>query len=206
MVGGLFFSIFGMSQGKASFFLDLLSAVGTVSAAGIALYLSSLSSSKSEMAERAKAELSAAKLTPILSSILVKVEALNTARCFSADAAMSESFDLFDEFSELKPLVDLVSIGSLESLACLENNCANRIARAIGNIQQLVISVETSREAPWDELSWFRKVSDCAEWFDTISTVRQLLHVSLNTCYVTSGRAAPMPGDHERTWDVDTLD
>ncbi|NMY81637.1 hypothetical protein HBO01_23440 [Pseudomonas rhodesiae] len=209
LAGGLFFQIFKDSlDGQAiALLLNLASALGTVGAVVAALYLSHKSESRLSRSELVRAELEAARVSPALDSLLRALDSAYARFIFDKDQNIDN--DLFGLLRHLGQLAALIGRDNLGHMACLEQSCAHRIARAISNIEKIVVTVERIESVGWDHVPLMQKVFYHGEIYSSVDEARDLLLVAQRVCNQATNRGAPMPSGEEKYgngWGLDTLD
>ncbi|WP_313650666.1 hypothetical protein [Pseudomonas soli] len=207
--GGIFFQLFKSTlDGQAlSLFLSFVSAVGTVGAVIAAMYLSSKTENRMMKAEQVRAELEAARVTPALESLSMALDSAYATFLFKESHEVDS--DLLQRVEHLSILAALISYESLGRMACLEDNCAHRIARAISNIEKAAVVVNRIKAVGWVNIPFMQRSFMHGDIYSAINEARELVLVAQRVCYVATSRGAPMPSGEEKYGhgiDVDILE
>lgn len=198
LTGGIFFQLFKSNlDGQAlSLFLGLISALGTVGAVGMAMYLSHKTESRLMKSEQVRAELEAARVSPALDSLVRSLDSAYATFLFKVEHEVDE--DLIAKLDHLALVAALISHESLGRMACLEESCAHRIARAISNIENTAVIVNRIKTIGWSNVPLMQKSFWHGEIYTSIRDARDLVMVAQRVCDRATNRGAPMPTGEEK--------
>lgn len=188
----------------AETWINLVAAVGSLSAAGVALWLGLDAKSKERRDRRDRANLCAAAITAKLEHTM-SVAQSGLATCVFTNLELSVEESRYQSSKRIRELMALgyfkPDIDTLLGLSILDNNCANRIARAFDILD--VIKGQTEN-IPLGEFVPGAKANAYGysemlleEWIVMFGSVDDLLRVALRECEKVSAIAAPHPTGEE---------
>ena len=204
--GGVFFQIFDKAlDGQfLTLMLSFVSAVGTVGAVAVAMLLSHKTENRMIKSDLVIAELEAARVSPLLESLVREIHSAQTTFLFKDDHEVT--VDLLEKLSFLGRLASSIAHESLVRMACLEQNCAHRIARALSCIESIVVLVDRIKAVGWDNVPMMRKVFWHGQIYTSIDEAQDLLMVASRICHQASNRGAPMPTGEEKYGNEEQVD
>lgn len=196
--GGVFFQIFDKTlDGQfLALMLSFASAVGTVGAVAVAMLLSHKTENRMIKSDWVIAELEAARVSPILESLVRELDSAQAEFLFKDDYEVSA--DLLSKLTFVGLLGSNVAHESLVRMACLEQNCAHRIARALSCIGSTTVLVDRIKAVGWDNVQMMQKVFWHGQIRTSIDEARDLLLVASRICHQASNKGAPMPTGEEK--------
>ncbi|MGL6090627.1 MAG: hypothetical protein ACRC07_11350 [Pseudomonas paracarnis] len=207
--GGIFFQIFdkALDGQLLTLILSFFSAVGTVGAVAVAMLVSRKTESRMIKTDFVIAELEAARVSPLLECLTRELDSAQAMFIFNSDHDMG--VELLEKLSFLGRLANSIAHESLVRMACLEQNCAHRIARALSCIESIVVLVDRINAVGLDNVSMMQKTFWHGQIDSSIDEARDLLLVASRICHQASNRGAPMPTGQEKygnEQEVDSLD
>ncbi|PIF47819.1 hypothetical protein CLU80_0039 [Pseudomonas sp. 29] len=196
--GGIFFQIFDktMNAEILTLILSFFSAVGTVGAVAVAMLLSQRTENRINKSELVIAELEAARVSPLLESLLRELDSAQASFMFNDGNEVSQ--DLLEKLLFLGRLASSIAHESLVRMACLEENCAHRIARGLSCIQNNVALVDRIKAVGWVNVPHMQKIFWFGQLNSSINDARDLLMVASRICHRTSNKGAPLPTGEEK--------
>jgi len=171
------------------------------------MYLSNKTESRMMKAEQVRAELEAARVSPALESLAMSLDSAYSTFLFKESHEVDS--DLLERVEHLSMLGALISFESLGRMACLEEGCAHRIARAITNIQKAAVVAHRIKAVGWVNVPLMQRIFMHGDIYSAINEARELVLVAQRVCYVATNRGAPMPSGEEKYGhgiDVDILE
>lgn len=207
--GGIFFQIFdkALDGQRLALVLSFLSAAGTVGAVAVAMLLSHKTENRMIRSDFVIAELEAARVSPLLESLVRELDSVQSTFLFKDNQEVK--VDLLEKLVFLGRLASSIAHESLVRMACLEQNCAHRIARAISCIESIDVLVNRINEVGWENVPMMQRVFWHGQIRTSIDEARDLLMVASRICHQASNRGAPMPTGEEKYGngnEVDRLD
>ena len=207
--GGIFFQIFdkALDGQRLALVLSFLSAAGTVGAVAVAMLLSHKTENRMIRSDFVLAELEAARVSPLLESLVRELDSVQSTFLFKDNQEVK--VDLLEKLVFLGRLASSIAHESLVRMACLEQNCAHRIARAISCIESIDVLVNRINEVGWENVPMMQRVFWHGQIRTSIDEARDLLMVASRICHQASNRGAPMPTGEEKYGngnEVDRLD
>lgn len=178
--------------------INLGSAVGSLSAAGVALWLGLSSNAKNQNDAKQRAGLHAASIAAQLSHTL-KVITSCEANCVFAYPNLSKASSNYKALrfvhAALKEELFKPDIETLIGLSALDNNCANRIASAFDHLNNLKLRINAQAPTLFAISGVLVEQRQAAldDWAGTLGTIQELLTVALKECVRASELAAPKP-------------
>lgn len=199
--GGIFFQIFDKKiDGEfLTLLLSFFSAVGTVGAVVVAMLLSNKTENRMIKSDVVIAELEASRISPLLESIVRELDSAQIVFLFKDDHEVT--VNLLEKLTFLGRLASRIAHDSLVRMACLEQNCAHRIARGLSCIENIVVLVERIKAAGWDNVPLMQKVFWHGQIYSSVEEARDLLMVASRICHQASNKGAPMPTGEEKYGD-----
>lgn len=190
-----------MSLGPSDYF-DLASAVGTIAATVVALWLGLSARRNSEDEDLKRARLCAALISVRLTATHSAIRSVAISSLFK-DMTVSEERAAIKALQHIRDVVlgglFVPSHQELIELTPLNNNCAHRIARAFDYIEKV-----RSEAMRVNERGLFSEQFDSNErerllqsWGGTLFTASELLEVALRECNKASELGAPIPSGEE---------
>ena len=198
IAGGIFFQIFdkALDSQFLSLLLSFFSAAGTVGAVAVAMLLSHKTENRMVKSDFVIAELEAARVSPLLESLVRELDSIQAIFIFKEDHDVK--VDLLEKLVFLGRLANSIAHESLVRMACLEQNCAHRIARALSCIESIVVLVDRINTVGWDNVPLMQKVFWHGQIYTSIDEARDLLMVASRVCHQASNRGAPIPTGEEK--------
>lgn len=178
---------------------EALSALGTLLAVGVALYLARSDYSRQKEVATVRARLSAASMTYRLKTTHDAIDSC-IARVVFGGTDTGSANEVLLALSEIKkvlsgPLFE-PSPDDLVPLITLENSCAHRIARStdlIGTVR------ESARDIDVNALSSTQAAQLLDHWLTILKSASELLGAALMVCEKASEKGAPDLTPEERT-------
>lgn len=190
-----------MSLGYGEYF-ELASAVGTVAATVVALWLGLSARRNSRDEELRRARLCAALISVRLSATHEAIRAV-------ALAAIFKDLTISDEAATIKGLQSICAavLGNfyipshkeLVELVPLENNCAHRIARASDYLEKVRGDANHVQQGGmfFEQFSLEGREKLLHHWSGMLFAASDLLEAALRECNAASELGAPMPSGQE---------
>lgn len=209
VAGGIFFQIFdkALDSQFLTLILSFFSAVGTVGAVAVAMLISHKTENRMIKSDVVIAELEAARVSPLLESLIRELDSIQATFLFKENHDVK--VDLLEKLVFLGRLASSIAHESLVRMACLEQNCAHRIARALSCIESVDVLVDRINSVGWENVPMMQKVFWHGQIATSIDEARDLLIVASRICHKASNRGAPMPTGEEKYGngeEVDSLD
>lgn len=181
---------------------EAISALGTLAAVVVALYLASADRRRLRRDGKVRAHLYAASMTYRLSyarkvALSCQLTATFNNLEISIDASDAQAIATIKQtlrMNTFRPNVD-----ELQALIPLGNNCAHRIARAFDYIDRVRQSIENVGEALTPEI----RAQLLAEWRGEFGAAVDLLTIALRDCEPATELGAPTPTGQELYGDRD---
>ncbi|WP_156882751.1 hypothetical protein [Pseudomonas sp. CF161] len=207
--GGIFFQIFdkALDGQRLTLMLGFLSAVGTVGAVAVAMLLSHKTESRMIKSDFVIAELEAARVSPLLESLVSELGSVQAMFLFKDDHEVK--VDLLERIKFLGLLANSIAHESLVRMACLEQGCAHRIARGLSCVENVVVLVGRIEVVGWGNVPQMKKVFWHGQLYSSTREALDLLTVASRICHQASNRGAPIPTGEEMYGhrpDIDTLE
>lgn len=192
-----------ISEVGVSNWINLIAALGSMAAVGVALWLGLMATNRSHTEALSRAGLHAASVTAQLSHMASVVSACSAACTFTnleVDSDTSNFQAIGHVARALQQNTFVPDTNTLLGLTPLGNNCANRIARAFDNLSHI-----RTRLAALDEYLYGNHVDhvgvrrrEVQIWKEILQETDDLLAVALRDLISATNLAAPTPTGEER--------
>ena len=145
--------------------VQILSAVSTAAAAGLALFFGTIPLVQRRSTEKTLANLHAARIHPQIKNLLAEVNAVIPGLAFYDDSRVENGFELGAGIAKLNILCVNINNYSLDAIVSLPSNCANNLAHAIGLIQVAAAeSAITNANIDWWKLPKEFRLKNVESW------------------------------------------
>lgn len=182
--GGVFFKLMPAATIKFDLGWDAFSAIGTLGAVVVSLYLASAADRKAKTQERHRAELVAVRIYPVLQSLHHRVTAIFAQFAFNAERASVNRPDILNDMKLAIEYARLIKDETLDALVHLDDGIfAKRLSRALGMLDGLGVEIHGMDLEQWNGLDQNHKVFFHGRWANHFSACDQLLRVALVSCY-----------------------
>lgn len=183
-------------QTMENWWWNALSAVGTIAAVAVALWISVKSDRSNGRAEKDRSELAAAKMLSPIITLEEKVAYIFAFFCFDDEESANQHMRILLAIQELEVLGKAISIDDLYPLLHLKHHAAKRAARALGLIQTFSAdAVSTLMHASWGSPRWRKE--HYKRWAEMLSEIKDHLSVAVSTCAEAASTGAPRPTPEE---------
>ena len=190
--GGVFFKLVPFVSFKLELTWDAFSAIGTVSAVVVSLYLASSVERKQRAENKERSLLVAARLWPMADSLNGHLAELSGWVYFDTLDSQEPISDIRERVKRLRTYLDRLTMQDIERIVAIDITIASYLSRAIGGIEGVITSVEReSRE--WDAISKGSKEFYRQHWGDALLSARDFLLMALPTLEYAAKKAAPLP-------------
>lgn len=192
LCGGIFFKLVPLVSFKLELTWDAFSAVGTVAAVVVSLYLASATERKQRAENKERSSLVAARLWPIADALNGDLAGLSSWVYFEDLDSSEPISDIREKVKRLRLYLDRMTMKDIEQIVAIDIKIASYLSRAIGEIEGVVASVEReSRE--WDVISKLSKDFYRQHWGDALLSARDFLLIALPSLEYAARNAAPLP-------------
>ena len=192
LCGGIFFKLIPLVSFKFELSWDAFSAVGTVSAVVVSLYLASSTERKRQAENKERSSLVAARLWPIAEALNGALVGLSGWVYFDNLDSPERISDIREQLKRLRVYLDRMTMQDIERIVAIDMTVASYLSRAIGEIEGVVASVEREIQE-WDVISQGSKDFYRKHWGDAILTARDFLLMALPSLKHAAQKAAPLP-------------
>lgn len=177
---------------------EMLSALGTLAAVGVALGVSIHSVLATKKVESDRAELAAAKMLTPLSVLERKAMYINMWFGFSGDAPEAPDSNLLLAVEELDAFYKSISLDDLYPLLQLPSHAAKRAAKALGLIQAFVSDARPVLLFLIEDNVDSSQIAVHYKRFGVmLNEITEHLTVAVATCDVAASSGAPRPSAEE---------
>lgn len=192
LCGGIFFKLLPSLSLNLQLDWNSLSAIGTLSAVLVSLWLARSSDRKTRREEKQRGELAASRIWPIAGAMNAQLSEF-VGWVYFDDLDSSEPIsDIRDKFKKLQVFADRISREDVQDTVSLDISVASYLARAIGEIEGVIVSVEREIKE-WGQISRLQKEFFRSTWGDAVVNSRDLLLLALPTLEYAAQKAAPLP-------------
>lgn len=172
--------------------LDVLTAIGTLSAAGVALYLAGRADKNRRKENELQASVYAVYLARRLEPVLAPLKAAWTGAVFTSLDGDAYRYQRFvEDFSKVSMEVALEDVAKL---AAMGNLAAQRIAMAMADIEYLKFQIQEHEKKPRAGSSDDRVVD---EWRSVASKASDCLSAAINSLIYSSAGYSSQPTGEE---------
>ncbi|NWB64438.1 hypothetical protein [Pseudomonas sp. F1002] len=192
LCGGIFFKLAPMASFKFEITWDAFSAIGTVAAVVVSLYLARSTDRKRQAENKVRSTLVVARLWPIAEALNGALTDLSGWVYFDDLDSPEPISDIRERVKRLRIYLDRMSMQDIELLVSIDIVIASYLSRAIGEVEGVIASVEReSRE--WNAISRGSKEFYRNHWGDAILSARDFLTLALPSLKYSAQKAAPVP-------------
>lgn len=187
--GGIFFQAFP----DFNFGWEAASAVGTISAVFLSLWLSGKSDRQAREREIVRVGLVAARVSPVVSRLEDLVSKLiGWAYFTNLDDEENPVSDARAYVQGFRRYVDQISREDLEILVNLSPSVASGLSRVVGEITSLIHMVD-SESRDWRDIPRNEKLVFQKEWGEHLITANTILSVIVRPLQKTMDNFSPLP-------------
>lgn len=192
LCGGIFFKLVPLVSFKFELSWDAFSAVGTVAAVVVSLYLASSTERKQRAENKERSSLVAARLWPIAEALNGDLAGLSGWVYFDNLDSSEPISDIRERVKRLRVYLDRMTMQDIERIVAIDITIASYLSRAIGEIEGVVASVERESEE-WNNISQGSKDFYRQHWGGAILSARDFLLLALPSLMHVAQKAAPPP-------------
>lgn len=192
LCGGIFFKLVPDNSFKFILSWEAFSAIGTLSAVGVSLYLACSTDRKRQAEDSTRSSLVAARLAPIAEALEGDLEDLLSWVYFDDLDSLEPISDIRERVKRLRIYLDRMPMQDIERIIPIGASTANYLSRAVGEVEGLIVSVERESKE-WSAISQSSKVFYRTHWGDAIVSARDFLIIALPKLVSVAKKAAPTP-------------
>jgi len=190
--GGIFFKLVPMMNFELTMSWDTFSALGTIAAVVVSLYLAGSSDRKVRAANKVRSTIVAARIWPVAEALNAALGALSGWVYFENLDSDEPINDVREEVKRLRVYLDGIKMQDIEMLVSIDISIASYLARSIGEVEGVIASVERE-SVEWKSISKFNKDFYRSHWGDALINARDLLQMALPSIMFAAKKAAPLP-------------
>lgn len=190
--GGIFFKLVPAVSFSFVLSWDAFSAVGTISAVALSLYLATDADRKLLAEKKVRSSLVAARLWPIAEALNGDLAALSGWVYFDNLNSPEPISDIRERVSRLRIYLDRLTMQDIERIVPIDISIASYLSRAIGEVEGVIASVEREGQE-WSAISKGSKEFYRKHWGDSIISAREFLLMALPSLEYAAKKAAPFP-------------
>lgn len=190
--GGIFFKLMPVATFKFELSWDAFSAIGTVAAVVVSLYLARSAERKQQAESKERSLLVAARLWPIAEALNGDLAGLTGWVYFEELDSPEPISDIREKVKRLRLYRDRMTMQDIERIVAIDITIASYLSRAIGEVDGVVASVERESKE-WGAISQGSKDFYREHWGNSILSAREFLLMALPSLKHAAQKAAPMP-------------
>lgn len=190
--GGIFFKLLPVVSLKFDLSWEAFSAIGTVAAVVVSLYLARSAERKQQAGDRERSSLVAARLWPVAEALNGDLAGLSGWVYFENLDSPEPISDIRETLKHLRVYLDRMTMQDIERIIAIDITIASYLSRAIGEIEGVIASVERESEE-WNNISSMSKDFYREHWGKAILSAREFLLMALPTLEHAAQKAAPVP-------------
>jgi hypothetical protein len=192
LCGGVFFKLAPVVTFKFELSWDAFSAIGTVAAVVVSLYLARSVERKQQAENKERSSLVAARLWPIADALNGDLAGLSGWVYFDDLDSPEPISDIREKVKRLRIYLDRMTMQDIERIVAIDITIASYLSRAIGEIEGVIASVERESKE-WNNISRASKDFYREHWGKAIISARDFLNMALPSLEYAAQKAAPIP-------------
>ena len=194
--GGLFFRIPPLVTFELKLTWEAFSAIGTVSAVVVSLYLARSIERRIRSENKERSSLVAARLWPIAEALNSQLADLSGWVFFDNLDEPEPISDIRDRVKRLRIYLDRMTMQDIERVIAIDISVASYLSRAMGEVEGVIASVERESDE-WNKISQVNKDFYRERWGNSIISARDFLTMALPSLMYAAQKAAPFPDWNE---------
>lgn len=192
IAGGIFFKLVPMTSFELTITWDAFSALGTIAAVIVSLYLASSSERKVQSENKLRSTIVAARIWPVAEALNAALASLSGWVYFENLDSEEPISDVREEVKRLRIYLDGINTQDIEMMVSIDIRIASYLARSVGEVEGVIASVERE-SAEWGSISKMSKDFYRSHWGDALINARELLQMALPSIMFAAKKAAPLP-------------